>query len=127
MTDLLVHKHIILRIEANSPPNEQELCDWMVSLVDKIGMKILAGPISADIKDVEGNCGPTCAVVIETSHMACHVWIEPNPALIQLDVYTCGPFDPNAVIEHIQVWDPVKVEYKYLDREHELKEININT
>lgn len=127
MTDLLVHKHIILRIEANNPPNEQELRNWMVSLVDKIDMKILAGPISADIKDIEGNCGPTCAVVIETSHMACHVWNEPDPALIQLDVYTCGPFDPNAVIEHIQVWDPTKVEYKYLDREHELKEIDINT
>ncbi len=118
-----VHKHIILRIEANNPPKEKELSDWMVSLVDKIGMKILAGPISADITDIEGNCGPTCAVVIETSHMACHVWVESDPALIQLDVYTCGPFDPNTVIEHIKVWDPVKVEYKYLDREHALKEI----
>ena len=39
------------------------------------------------------------------------------------DVYTCGTFDPNAVIEHIKVWDPVKVEYKYLDREHKLEEI----
>jgi|TARA_R110002153_G_scaffold123868_1_gene270016 S-adenosylmethionine/arginine decarboxylase-like enzyme len=127
MAELLVHKHIILRIEANAPPTETELCDWMVSLVDKIGMKILAGPISANIDDVEGNCGPTCAVVIETSHMACHVWTEPDPALIQLDVYTCGPFDPEAVIEHIQVWEPTKVEYKYLDREHELKEIDIKS
>ena len=123
MTVKPVHKHIILRIEANKPPKEKELSDWMVSLVDKIGMKILAGPISANITDIEGNCGPTCAVVIETSHIACHVWVESDPALIQLDVYTCGPFDPNTVIEHIKVWDPVKVEYKYLDREHALKEI----
>lgn len=119
----IVHKHIILRIEANDPPTEQGLKEWMTTLVDKIGMKILAGPISADITTIEGNKGPTCAVVIETSHMACHVWNEPDPALIQLDVYTCGPFDPNAVLEHVQVWDPVKVEYKYLDREHNLKEI----
>ena len=117
----IVHKHIILRIEANNPPTEQELCDWMVSLVDKIGMKILAGPISADIDYMDGNNGPTCAVVIETSHMECHVWTDVDPALIQLDVYTCGPFDPQAVLDHIQVWDPVKVEYKYLDREHELQ------
>lgn len=122
----LVHKHIILRMEVNNPPNEQELRDWMVELVDKIGMKILAGPISGDIDYMVGNNGPTCAVIIETSHMACHVWNDFDPALIQLDVYTCGPFDPNAVLEHVKAWDPVKVEYKYLDREHELKEISID-
>lgn len=122
MANMLVHKHIILRIEALKPPSEAELRDWMVELIGKIGMKLLAGPISASV-DVEGNAGPTCAVVIETSHMACHVWVEPDPALIQLDVYTCGPFDPNAVLEHIQVWEPVKVEYKYLDREHNLTEL----
>jgi len=121
----IVHKHIILRIEAKNPPTENELRDWMTNLVDAIGMKILAGPISADITEVKGNCGPTCVVVIETSHMACHVWTEPDPALIQLDVYTCGPFDPNTVIQHIQEWDPVKVEYKYLDRENGLEEIEI--
>lgn len=123
MTKMLVHKHIILRIEAKKPPTEAELRIWMVELVDKIGMKLLAGPISACV-DVVGNAGPTCAVVIETSHMACHVWTEPDPALIQLDVYTCGPFDPEIVLEHINQWEPVFVEYKYLDREHNLTEIH---
>ena len=119
----IVHKHIILRIEAKRPPEEEELREWMKELVGKIGMKLLAGPISADITTIEGNKGPTCVCVIETSHMACHVWNEPDPALIQLDVYTCGPFDPQDVLDHIQVWEPVKVEYKYLDREHGLHTI----
>ena len=121
----LVHKHIIMRIEAKRPPQEQELKSWVENLVTKIDMKILAGPISADITTIEGNKGPTCVCIIETSHIACHVWNEPDPALIQLDVYTCGPFDPNAVLEHIKVWEPVKVEYKYLDREFGLNEIEI--
>lgn len=125
MSDLLVHKHIILRIEANKPPTDRELAPWVSNLVEKIGMKILNGPISSNVTTIPGNCGPTCVCIIETSHIACHVWNEKFPALIQLDVYTCGPFDPNAVIEHIQVWDPVKVEYKYLDREFGLKEIKI--
>lgn len=120
---MLVHKHIILRIEANNPPSEEGLRDWMVDLVDKIGMKLLAGPISANV-DVEGNQGPTCVLIIETSHMACHIWTEPDPALIQLDVYTCGPFDPQTVLDHIQEWDPVNVSYKYLDREHDLTDIS---
>ena len=127
MAQELVHKHIILRIEANKPPLEDELKAWMVELVDKIGMKILAGPISADIDYMVGNNGPTCVVIIETSHMACHVWNDVSPALIQLAVYTCGPFDPQKVLDHIKVWDPVKVEYKYLDREHELLELEHKT
>jgi len=121
----LVHKHIILRIEAKKPPTELELKPWVLELVEKIGMTILAGPISADVTTIPGNCGPTCVCIIETSHIACHVWNETDPALIQLDVYTCGPFDPHAVIEHIQVWEPTKVEYKYLDRETSLKEIEL--
>lgn len=118
-----VHKHIILRIEANKPPTETELGPWVANLVDKIGMKLLAGPISADITTIPGNCGPTCVCIIETSHIACHVWNETTPALIQLDVYTCGPFNPKVVLEHIQVWSPTKVEYKLLDREFGLFEI----
>lgn len=125
MTAPLVHKHIILRIEAKKPPSSTELNSWVSQLVEKIGMKILNGPISANVTTIPGNCGPTCVCIIETSHIACHVWIEPDPALIQLDVYTCGPFDPKAVIEHIQVWEPTKVEYKYLDREFDLTEIDI--
>ena len=121
----LVHKHIILRIEAKKPPTELELKPWVLALVEKIGMVVLAGPISADVTTIPGNCGPTCVCIIETSHIACHVWNESDPALIQLDVYTCGPFDPHAVIEHIQIWEPTKVEYKYLDRESSLKEIEI--
>lgn len=120
----LVHKHIILRIEANKAPTVDELAPWVKQLIEKIGMKILAGPISADVTTIPGNCGPTCVCIIETSHIACHVWNESDPALIQLDVYTCGPFDPNVVIEHIKVWDPVKIEYKYLDREHGLNLID---
>ncbi len=70
MSTELVHKHIILRIEDNKPPEENELKAWMIELVDKIGMKIIAGPISANIDYMHGNNGPNCVVIIETSHFA---------------------------------------------------------
>ena len=35
----LVHKHIILRIEANKAPTVDELAPWVKQLVEKIGMK----------------------------------------------------------------------------------------
>lgn len=125
MTNHIEHKHIILRIEALQPPSETELVEWLKNLVEKIDMKILAGPISGDIDYMIGNNGPTAVCIIETSHIACHVWTDPDPSLIQLDVYTCGAFDPNVVLDHIQVWEPVKVEYKYLDREFGLTELSI--
>ena len=66
-------------------------------------MKILSGPISGNVTDVPGNNGPTCVVIIETSHMACHVWTDPEDHdLVQLDVYTCGAMDTDTVFNHLE-------------------------
>jgi len=91
----------------------------MRSLVDKIGMNILMGPYAV-YSDMEGNAGLTAVTIIETSHIALHVWDEVTPALMQLDVYTCSTLDINDVFEAIQEWEPTKIEYKYIDREHDL-------
>ena len=46
--------------------------------------------------------------------------------LVQLDVYSCAEMDPHKVIEIIkQELDTVKIEYKFLDREHDFKEITL--
>lgn len=122
---VLVHKHLIIRAEVNNAPKDPEwTVNWLKELVDKIGMKVCAGPISAYV-DMPGNKGLTAVVIIETSHIAIHCWDEPSPNLIQFDVYTCGPFDPKSVIRELKQFDPVKIECKYLDREHELLEIEI--
>ena len=73
-----------------------------------------------------GNRGLTCVGIIETSHIALHCWDEDDPGLFQLDVYSCKDFDPMAVVEHFGCFEPVKVEYKFLDREFELVELPIN-
>ena len=86
-------------------------------------MKVCQGPITAYV-DVPGNKGITGVVIIETSHIALHVWDEAEPALVQLDVYTCGPFDKELIFKELEHWDPVKVEWKYLDREHGLHEVS---
>jgi len=120
---MLVHKHLIVRIECKKPPLDPDwLSNWLTGLVAKLDMKVCKGPITEYV-DVPGNKGITGVVIIETSHIAMHVWDEPDPALIQLDVYTCGPFDTKIIFAEIEQFEPVKVEYKYLDREHELIEI----
>ncbi len=85
-------------------------------------MKTLMGPYAVYC-DVVGNRGLTAVTIIETSHIAMHIWDEQSPAMMQLDVYTCGPLDPYDVVEAIAEFDPVSVEMKYLDREHNLVEI----
>jgi S-adenosylmethionine/arginine decarboxylase-like enzyme len=119
----VVHKHLIIRAEVGNPLKEEQLAiDWMNKLVDKIGMKVMMGPY-AKYLNVEGNRGLTAVAIIETSHIALHVWDEDEPALLQLDVYTCGPLDPYDVVEALREFHPVKIEMKYLDRENKLIEL----
>jgi S-adenosylmethionine/arginine decarboxylase-like enzyme len=91
----------------------------MRDLVKAIDMKILMGPYSV-YSDMVGNRGLTAVTIIETSHIALHVWDECEPALAQLDVYTCSALNIADVFQALAPWGPTKVEYKYIDREHDL-------
>lgn len=122
---MLVHKHLIIRAEVNNPPKSEEKAmmeEWFVKLIEDINMKLLSGPHIKYV-DVEGNKGMTGVCIIETSHIAMHVWDESNPALIQLDVYTCGPINIGVVFDALCIFEPVKIEYKFLDRENNLTTI----
>jgi len=112
---------VIIRAEVLNPPtNENTASNQIQTLIDRIGMKVLMGPFAKYI-EMKGNRGLTVAAIIETSHIVLHSWDETDPALIQLDVYTCGAFDPRTVFEWVEeYYNPVKMEYKYLDREHAL-------
>ena len=110
---VLIHKHLIIRAEANRvPTDEEQLQNWMREFIDSIDMKILMGPYVKYCK-MEGNRGITGIAVIETSHITIHVWDEPNPALMQIDVYSCAEFDPYKIAEKIKAdFDVVKIDYK---------------
>jgi S-adenosylmethionine/arginine decarboxylase-like enzyme len=89
----------------------------MAEFVKKIGMKTLQGPFASYV-DVEGNKGLTCVVMIETSHIAMHVWDEPVPAKIQFDLYTCGTLEEDFALQNII--DFLKLEnYEYMVLERE--------
>tara|TARA_X000000368_G_C22985628_1_gene691995 strand:- start:262 stop:651 length:390 start_codon:yes stop_codon:yes gene_type:complete len=121
-----VHKHLILRAEANKvPTNEDVLTVWLKDFIESINMKILMGPY-VKYCTMEGNRGITGIAVIETSHIAIHVWDEPVPALMQIDIYSCAEFDPYKIAEKIKSdFDVVKLDYKYLNRETGLKAIRL--
>ena len=125
MNNILVHKHLIIRAEAVSPPVDEEfLRCWLEKFIEEIGMKVMMGPY-VKYSNMVGNRGITGAAIIETSHIVMHVWDEPDPALLQFDVYSCGEFDPETICEKIKKdFNTTKIEYKFLDREHDLKEIH---
>jgi S-adenosylmethionine/arginine decarboxylase-like enzyme len=126
--NLLVHKHLIVRAEAVSPPMDEEfLRRWLEKFIEEIGMKVMMGPY-VKYSNMVGNRGITGAAIIETSHIVMHVWDEPSPALLQFDVYSCGEFDPETICEKIKKdFNTTKIEYKFLDREHDLKELHTLT
>jgi S-adenosylmethionine/arginine decarboxylase-like enzyme len=73
----------------------------MQQLVDSIGMKTIQGPFASYVTK-EGNRGLTAVVMIETSHIAMHVWDETDPAFMQFDLYTCSTLPVENVIKNLE-------------------------
>ena len=120
------HKHLIVRANIGKCPKEEDLnkiSDWIRALIKKIDMKLLAGPYTTYVNE-KGNKVMTSVTIIETSHIALHIWDETNPGLMQLDVYSCANFNPQDIFEKVnEMFQTVKMEYKFLDREKELVEV----
>jgi len=116
-----VHKHMIIRAEVNRPiTSEKELKKWLRNLVNKIDMKIIKGPYVSYVSK-EGNRGVTGVVMIETSHIAIHIWDETTPALVQCDVYSCAEFSSNEVLTEFTNMEIRKMDYMLLDRAKKIK------
>lgn len=99
---MALHNHLMVNGYTLFPPqNMEKTIDWMKDLVESIGMKIVQGPFASYVEK-EGNRGLTIATIIETSHIAMHVWDEPDPALVQFDLYTCSTLDVEVILKNLQ-------------------------
>jgi len=120
---MLAHKHLVVRAEVDKPlVNKNKAIKFLRSLIKKIKMKPMYGPTASYCK-MKGNRGITAFAIIETSHIAMHIWDETQPALVQLDVYSCSDFTPKTVFEHIETMIPTKIDYKFLDREQKFIQV----
>jgi len=125
LNNLLVHKHLIIRAEAMQAPTEEEkLKKWFEEFIRSIDMKIFMGPY-VKYCNMPGNRGITAVAIIETSHIAMHIWDEVNPALMQFDVYSCGELNVENICNKIKEdFEITKIEYKFLNRETGLQDIS---
>ena len=93
MNKILEHKHIIIRAEVSEPIiKRNKAIKFLNRIIKAIGMKAMYGPTATYCK-MEGNRGVTAFAIIETSHVALHIWDEVDPGLVQLDVYSCSDFE----------------------------------
>jgi len=110
---MALHNQLLVNGASYNPPRDTEVIkQWLIDLVDEIGMKIIMGPLSFYVSK-EGNKGITAIVGIETSHIAIHVWDEPSPALIQFDLYTCSTLPHDLVLKKLER-DFGLCNYKYM-------------
>ena len=122
----LKHKHLLVRAEVLEPPKDlKSTRKWMRNLIKDIDMKILGGPYAKYCESV-GNRGLTAVTIIETSHITLHSWDELNPALVQLDVYSCKELDEKIVFDYVYKFQPVRMSYRYFDREKNFKLLKLD-
>ena len=116
---MIYHKHLLVNARIKNPiALEEDAVIFLQDLVAKINMKIIRGPFASYV-DVPGNRGLTAIVMIETSHIAFHIWDEPNPSLLQFDLYTCGTLDLEVALNTLKdYFDVQTLDYVLFDREN---------
>lgn len=100
---MIQHKHLLVNAQISRPIwKESDAIYFLEHLVQDIEMKIIKGPF-AEYVSAEGNRGMTAVVMIETSHIAFHIWDEKDPAELKFDLYTCGMLNVSLALKRI--WD----------------------
>lgn len=116
----LEHKHLIVQARVAKPPKDTAYIEkWTKEMIAAIGMNLARGPI-AFYSEMEGNVGLTCVAIIETSHIALHVFEDEDPALLEFDCYTCSSLDIQNVLSFLDEFEPMEVSYMFLDRHYDL-------
>jgi len=116
---MLFHKHLLINARVEKPMNsEEEAKTFLKNLVERIDMKIIQGPFASYV-DKPGNRGLTAIVMIETSHIAFHIWDEEDPGLLQFDLYTCGKLNLAQVLLALgETFNVINLDYQLFDREN---------
>ena len=99
---MLQHKHILINAKVKNPlKTPEDGVGFLTRLVYAIQMKIIKGPFASYV-EAEGNRGLTAVVMIETSHIAFHIWDENDPSMLQFDLYTCSTLPVEQVIKNLE-------------------------
>lgn len=95
-----IHQHILLKAKVKKVMSDPEEAKKMLKeLVGLLKMRALAEP-QAVYSDVLGNEGLTGIILLDTSHIAFHIW--DTTQLLMMDVYSCKNFDNQFILNFIE-------------------------
>jgi S-adenosylmethionine decarboxylase len=101
MTTTTYGLHLTLRLSEVERRDVLDDCqsvgDLLVSLVHRIGMRILAGPLAGREEGDRDHSGCSGVVILYESHAAIHTY--PDRGELFLDIFSCRPFEAAEVIE----------------------------
>lgn len=125
------HNHLLINaksmgncITKSTLTNKRKMKKWLTRLVEEIGMHKVAGPFVHYVSK-PGNKGLTAVVMIETSHIALHVWDEPIPAHIQFDIYTCSGLNVyETLYKVVNELHITEIDWAFYDREVGFKKMS---
>jgi len=110
------HLHLIVKGTFKNPPTEVDVLNkWFIELVERVSMKVVAGPTSVYVHE-EGNEGLTGTVTLATSHGSFHCWDNTTPPMFQFDLYSCSEFSVEEVINHLNEFELISYTYMMIDR-----------
>jgi S-adenosylmethionine decarboxylase len=101
VSDQVYGMHLMLRLSQveriDAIDDPACLGEFLVSLVRKIGMKVVTGPLLAsEDGGTETTYGHSAVVILSESHASVHTY--PRRGELFLDVFSCRPFDQSNVI-----------------------------
>jgi S-adenosylmethionine/arginine decarboxylase-like enzyme len=120
---MIEHKHLIVRAELDwfyQKHQSDNLYFWFKDLIKDMDMNIMSGPYLA-YNEKPGLEGWSGVCIIETSHVALHVWDREKPVIAQLDVYTCGSLESDVIYKYLNKFNVLKHDAITLDREHKIE------
>lgn len=100
---MIYGKHLTLRIGEIEKPtllkSERTIFDFLKILVNRIGMRILAGPLVGHENGDKLKEGCSGIILLYESHAAIHTY--PNQKEAFIDIFSCKDFEKQAVLEVI--------------------------
>lgn len=96
--------HLTLRmsgIENRAALNDAELvADCIKTIVHRIGMRVLAGPLAGGEADPIEQAGCSAVIILYESHAAIHTYATLGEAFV--DIFSCKEFDVEKVYETLR-------------------------
>ena len=94
--------HIFLDYTGYSPISDDD-GNWMLQLMRDAVTNSAAKEVHSHVEQFDGNTSPpgfAAVVLLDESHVTAHCYSEKG--WLAIDCFTCGPCDPNIIVDQIQ-------------------------